>query len=314
MRNFHLLLVAAITLFVLTSNSSAFYDYQTGRWLNQDPIGYQDSVNLYAYVSSNPVNMADPMGFLQETGGYRWVTDPPEGSCPAICQERHPGDNSSRINCLDECYANLCGNGEDDYGGGFVPNDIEGGRCGPDVGWAMGRLKAQIDQKWLELKSEPQIRYRICHDMVDINGWDIREFFEKKYEVVDEKNGCPTNCPDTVTIYGKCYDMSAVNYWLWGYFNYKCVGSITGGRFDMYAYKFFGTESHHLPWSDSLCETRAWFEAGASGGLPLNSDGVCSTHEHCGACTKLWEGHLTAHWGDDVFIGGDPYDIGQGIR
>ena len=62
MRNLNRVFVTAITLFVLTSHSSAFYDYQTGRWLNQDPIGYQDGVNLYAYVQSNPVNRFDPHG------------------------------------------------------------------------------------------------------------------------------------------------------------------------------------------------------------------------------------------------------------
>ncbi|MCP4707885.1 MAG: RHS repeat-associated core domain-containing protein, partial [Planctomycetes bacterium] len=46
-------------------NRNRFYDYYTGRWLNQDPIGYQDGVNLYAYVNSNPVNRMDSMGLCQ---------------------------------------------------------------------------------------------------------------------------------------------------------------------------------------------------------------------------------------------------------
>jgi len=29
-------------------NRNRFYDYYTGCWLNQDPIGYQDGVNLFA--------------------------------------------------------------------------------------------------------------------------------------------------------------------------------------------------------------------------------------------------------------------------
>ena len=43
-------------------NRNRFYDYNTGCWFNQDPIGYQDGVNLYAYVNSNPINRADPQG------------------------------------------------------------------------------------------------------------------------------------------------------------------------------------------------------------------------------------------------------------
>jgi len=41
-----------------------FYDYQTGRWLNQDPIGSQDGVNLYQYAKSNPLVFADPFGLV----------------------------------------------------------------------------------------------------------------------------------------------------------------------------------------------------------------------------------------------------------
>jgi len=43
-------------------NRNRFYDYYTGCWLNQDPIGYQDGVNLYEYVGSSPMNRVDPMG------------------------------------------------------------------------------------------------------------------------------------------------------------------------------------------------------------------------------------------------------------
>ena len=50
-------------------NRNRFYDYDTGCWLNQDPIGYQDGVNLYAYVGSNPVNRIDPQG----TSWYDYV-------------------------------------------------------------------------------------------------------------------------------------------------------------------------------------------------------------------------------------------------
>ena len=60
-------ILCLLTLIVLSSTypSHAFYDYKTGRWLNQDPIGYQDGVNLYAYVNSNPVNRVDPRGLCE---------------------------------------------------------------------------------------------------------------------------------------------------------------------------------------------------------------------------------------------------------
>jgi len=54
-------------VWMIQYNRNRFYDYYTGCWLNQDPIGYQDGPNLYAYVGSNPVNFADSMGLFSES-------------------------------------------------------------------------------------------------------------------------------------------------------------------------------------------------------------------------------------------------------
>jgi RHS repeat-associated protein len=42
-----------------------FYDQQTGRWTQEDPIGVAGGTNLYAYVENNPVAFTDPFGLCK---------------------------------------------------------------------------------------------------------------------------------------------------------------------------------------------------------------------------------------------------------
>jgi RHS repeat-associated protein len=49
-----------------------YYDYLTGRWMSEDPLGYAaGDANLYRYVGNNPVNDSDPSGLKCDVGSSK---------------------------------------------------------------------------------------------------------------------------------------------------------------------------------------------------------------------------------------------------
>jgi RHS repeat-associated protein len=46
-------------------NRARYYDPSVGRFLSEDPTGFNAGINFYAYVSNNATNLIDPKGLLQ---------------------------------------------------------------------------------------------------------------------------------------------------------------------------------------------------------------------------------------------------------
>ena len=62
-----------------------FYDPAIGRWISQDPAGYIDGSNLYAYLHNNPLNHLDRFGLATEANSQNKLEGYFYGEVEAHC-------------------------------------------------------------------------------------------------------------------------------------------------------------------------------------------------------------------------------------
>ena len=122
-----MLLVMIAVLGMFGSDAFAIYDTGTGRFMQRDPLGYVDGMNLYAYTRSSPLNFTDPMGLkIVVEGGARnrqAVQDALQQLCPGATVE---DDGSVTIDDFDP----------DSCAG---QKDLDGNDCGESPGCDMLR-------------------------------------------------------------------------------------------------------------------------------------------------------------------------------
>src|SRR5580704_9160872 len=52
-----------------------YYDPMSGRFTSEDPTGFKGGLNFYQYVTNDPANQTDPMGFDSDSQRCRMMRE-----------------------------------------------------------------------------------------------------------------------------------------------------------------------------------------------------------------------------------------------
>jgi len=98
------------------------YSPELGRWLQRDPLGFVDGVNLYEYVRSMPTRLTDPLG---RAAGYASLN-------PPTTSPRNGGDDAGPPD-EDGPTAEPCEDGDNEPGNGDGSGSGDGSQVPEDL-------------------------------------------------------------------------------------------------------------------------------------------------------------------------------------